>query len=175
MNRDSKIDMLLKTFCELKTISIPFGELYSVAFGEAPDDSEQLRERLIEQETIKEFMKNYGLMEGTSGDFPNVYFKVSVKGREIYESGGWIIYLKDQKSKERKIDGKDNKRFAITTIISLAAILFSIYQAYTTNDLKIERDKLSKQIDSLKLELRQKEALLKGLQKEYKLKDTITK
>lgn len=138
-----------------------FGKLYSMVFGESPSDNEKLMERIIEQETLKEFMTNYGLIEGVSGDMPGVWFKVSIKGREIYEDGGWIKYIRKQKEKEKKAEWKDDKRFIITTIISVVAILFSIYQTYITNDLKSERDKLINQIDTLELKLEQKESLLK--------------
>lgn len=166
MTKDERIDKLLNCYSQVDRDAI--GIVYKIAFGESPTDNDELRKWLNDMDRLKESMKSRGLIiaQPDPGGFPDVVFKISERGQDIVEAGGWLKHLKTEKQNERLKENKENRKFIITTIISVAAILFSVYQMFLNNELKNEKTELLNQIDSLKTEMKNKEQLLM----EYKSK-----
>jgi hypothetical protein len=170
MTRDEKIDRLLNCYGQVDSEAI--GIAYKTAFGESPTDNDELRKWLNEMDRLKDAMKSRGLItpQPDPGGFPDVVFKISERGIDIFENGGWLKHLETETRNEKLKETKENRKFLVTTIISVAAVLFSIYQIFLNNDLKNENAILLNQIDTLKLELRYKDKLID----DYKTDDLET-
>jgi len=167
MTRDEKIDRLLNCYGQVDSEAI--GIAYKTAFGDSPTDNDELRKWLNDMDRLKDAMKSRGLIipQPDPGGFPDIVFKISERGIDIVENGGWLKYLETERRNEKLKETKENRKFLVTTIISVAAVLFSIYQMFLNNDLKNDNTILVNQIDTLRSELRYKDELLK----DYKTRD----
>jgi hypothetical protein len=170
MTRDEKIDRLLDCYGRVDSEAI--GIVYKTVFGDSPTDNDELRKWLNEMDRLKDAMKSRGLIkpQPDPGGFPDVVFKISERGLDIVDNGGWLKHLETERRNEKLKETKENRKFLITTIISVAAVVFSIYQLFLNNDLKNENTFLLNQIDTLKLEMKYKDELLK----DYKKRDLKT-
>ncbi len=169
MTKDEKIDRLLDCYGRVDSGAI--GIVYQTAFGDSPTDNDELRKRWNEMDRLKDAMKSRGLIiSQPDPGSPGVVFKISEHGLDVLNVGGWLKYLETERQNEKLKENKENRRFIITTIISVATVVFSFYQMFLNNDRKNENTILLNQIDTLKLEMRYKDEQLN----DYKNKDLKT-
>jgi hypothetical protein len=147
MTKDEKIDKLLNCYAQVDSEAI--GIVYRTAFGESPTDNDELRKWLNDMDRLKGYMKSRGLVIGQPdpGGFPDVVFKISEKGQEIIENGGWLKHVEREAKYNNEAQSRDKLEFE-----NLQLQNNSLKLELEKKGLKEEMDKLT--IENLRLQNR---------------------
>ena len=145
MTKDEKIDRLLNSYGQVFSGAI--GEVYTIAFGEAPTDIDDLHKRMRDIDNLRDSMLSRGLLTSQPGEFPGVFFKISELGQEIVDNGGWLNQVTRQSKNSCEAQTRDRLEFE-----NLQLQNSSLKAELEKKGQKEEMDKLT--IENLKLQNR---------------------